>query len=126
MITEKLQELNALKSRIAALEQEVGGQRSAELAALPAQYGFEDARAFTAAVLSASRGRRGRPAKTAKLTTTSGRKPRAKVTAQTRAGVKKLTRAGKTGSAIAEALGISLATVQNIKKASGLVAKRKK
>jgi hypothetical protein len=66
------------------------------------------------------------PVKLANRAAKPGRKPRAKVTAQIRAGVKTLTRAGKTGSAIAEALGISLATVQNIKKASGLVAKRKK
>jgi len=39
--------------------------------------------------------------------------------------VKKLAKAGKTGSAIAEELGISLPSVQNIKKALGLVKARK-
>jgi DNA-binding CsgD family transcriptional regulator len=40
--------------------------------------------------------------------------------------VKKLVAAGKTGNEIAEALSISLPSVQNIKKALGLVQKRKK
>jgi len=39
--------------------------------------------------------------------------------------VKKMTEAGKTGSNIAAALKISLPSVQNIKKALGLVKARK-
>jgi DNA-binding CsgD family transcriptional regulator len=38
--------------------------------------------------------------------------------------VKKLVGAGKTGSEIAKSLGISLPSVQNIKKALGLVKSR--
>jgi DNA-binding CsgD family transcriptional regulator len=38
--------------------------------------------------------------------------------------VKKLVAEGKTGSAIAKEVGISLPSVQNIKKAAGLVNKR--
>jgi DNA-binding CsgD family transcriptional regulator len=37
--------------------------------------------------------------------------------------VKKLVKAGKSGSQIAKAVGISLPSVQNVKKALGLVKK---
>jgi DNA-binding CsgD family transcriptional regulator len=43
-----------------------------------------------------------------------------------RAEVKKLVSEGRTGGEIAKAVGISLPSVQNIKKALGLVGKRKK
>ena len=48
------------------------------------------------------------------------------MTDATRAEVKKLVEAGKTGGEIAKTVGVSLPTVQNIKKALGLVQKRKK
>ena len=51
---------------------------------------------------------------------------RAKITDAIRARVKKLLEAGKTGSQIAKALKISLPSVQNIKKALGLVRTSKK
>ncbi len=54
-----------------------------------------------------------------------GKGRRAVITDDTRAEVKKMVQAGKTGSEIAKAVGISLPSVQNIKKALGLVEKRK-
>ena len=45
--------------------------------------------------------------------------------AATRARVKKLVQAGKSGSQIAKAVGISLPSVHNIKKALGLVKSRR-
>lgn len=53
------------------------------------------------------------------------RRKRAKITDETRAKVKELVQAGKTGADIAKTLGISLPSVQNIKSAAGLVNKRK-
>ena len=46
------------------------------------------------------------------------------LTDATRAQVKKLVEAGKTGSEIAKAVGVSLPSVHNIKKALGLVKKK--
>ena len=46
------------------------------------------------------------------------------ITDDTRAQVKKMVESDKTGAEIAKALGISLPSVQNIKKALGLVKKR--
>ncbi|MES2697761.1 MAG: helix-turn-helix domain-containing protein, partial [Verrucomicrobiota bacterium] len=55
-----------------------------------------------------------------------GKRTRSVITDDTRAEVKKLVEAEKTGAEIAKALKISLPSVQNIKKALGLVRKQKK
>lgn len=54
------------------------------------------------------------------------RKPRAKITPDTKAKVKAMVGQDKTGTEIAQALNISLLSVQNIKKELGLVQERKK
>ncbi|HVZ65013.1 MAG TPA: helix-turn-helix domain-containing protein [Lacunisphaera sp.] len=96
----------------------------AELAGLPARYGFENVQAFLKAVRTAGGSRRGRRAATPSAKRGPRRK-RATVTDATRAEVKKLVEEGKTGGEIAKAVGVSLPTVQNIKKSLGLVKKRK-
>ena len=52
------------------------------------------------------------------------RRKRAVITEAMRAEVKKMSAAGQTGKEIAKAVGVSLPSVQNIKKALGLVKKR--
>jgi hypothetical protein len=94
-----------------------------ELAGLPAKFGFSDLGASVRAVKAAAGGKRGRPAKAPVLVK---RRKRAKITDAIRARVKKLVKAGRTGSQIAKALKISLPSVQNIKKAFGLVRTSKK
>lgn len=136
MLTDKLKELQAARTRIASLEQSIAVELNRELAGLPAKYGFDSAAAFAKAVAVAGDGRRGRgrrrgrgpaaaPAAPAKAAG-KGRKrrKRAVITDETRTDVKKMVGAGKTGNEIAKALGISLPSVQNIKKALGLVKKR--
>jgi hypothetical protein len=125
MVTDKLKELEATRAKLAALEQAVQAELKSELAALPAKYGFDSVAAFVAAVRAASDRRRGRPAKGAP-TPVGKRRRRATVTDETRAEVKKLVEAGKTGAEIAKAVGVSLPTVQNIKKALGLVRKKRR
>ncbi|HVS53363.1 MAG TPA: helix-turn-helix domain-containing protein [Opitutaceae bacterium] len=128
MVTNKLKELEATRAKLASLEQSIASELHKELAGLPAKYGFDSVAAFVQAVQAASGGRRGRRAgkaagpKAGK--TKSGRKPRAVITDETRAQVKKLVAAGKTGGEIAKELDLSLPSVQNIKKALGLVKKR--
>jgi hypothetical protein len=68
------------------------------------------------------KGRRGRPSKA--TPSRVKRRKRSIITDETRASVKKLVESGKTGSQIAKTLGISLPSVQNIKKALGLVKAR--
>ncbi|HWA11136.1 MAG TPA: helix-turn-helix domain-containing protein [Opitutaceae bacterium] len=123
MVTNKIKALEAAKARISAkiarLEQKINAQRRKQLAGLPAKHGFDSLAAFIAAVRQAAGGR-GASAGAGKK-----KRRRAVITDATRAEVKKLAQAGKTGGEIAKTLGISLPSVQNIKKALGLVKARK-
>jgi hypothetical protein len=134
-ITTKIKELNEARATVAQLEQVVAAELNSELAALPAQYGFASVADFVAAFEKAAGKRRGRkPGKAkAEAAPTAAAKPeasakkkrrtRAVITDATRDEVKKLVAAGKTGAEIAKAVGISVPSVQNIKKALGLVGK---
>jgi hypothetical protein len=134
MVTDKLKELEAARAKLASLEQSLQSELGKELAQLPAKYGFASADEFIDAVRDATgaggrrarRGRRGRPpgAGGAAKAGGRGRRSRAVITDETRTQVKKMVEAGKTGSEIAKTVGISLPSVQNIKKALGLVKKR--
>lgn len=125
MITDKIKELTAARAKVEQLEQSLAVELSRELAGLPAQFGFNSTDAFIAAVRSASGKRRGRKPSSAKSPVAKAPRKRATITDATRAEVKKLVEAGKTGAEIAKAVGISLPSVQNIKKALGLVKKKK-
>lgn len=122
MAINKIKTLEAAKAKIsakiAALENKISAYRRQQLATLPAKHGFDSVAAFLKAVKQAAGGK-GRVAAGKK------RRKRAVITDATRAAVKKQTEAGKTGAAIAQSLGISLPSVQNIKKALGLVKARK-
>ncbi len=124
MVTNKLKKLEAARAQIASLERAIASELRAELASLPAKSGFDSAKSFAAAVRAAAEGRRGRTRTVAKKAAGRKRRRRAVITEETRASLKKLVEAGKTGGEIARALRISLPSVQNIKKALGLVKKR--
>jgi hypothetical protein len=124
MISEDIKELDAARARVTELEKAVAAQMTAELASLPAKYGFADLNGLIAALKAAAGV--GRKVRKAKATPAAGaapgpRRKRATITDATRAEVKSMVEAGKTGSEIVAALGISLPSVQNIKKALGLV-----
>lgn len=121
MISNTLKEIETTRAKLTALEADAAAGLNTELAALPGQYGFATAKAFIKAVKAATGGGDGRKAKSGKKT----RRTRAKITDAMRAQVKKLADAGKTGAQIAAAVGISVPSVQNIKKAFGLVKARK-
>ncbi len=110
MVIDKIKALAISKAKVAELEKSIATELNRELAALPGKYGFDNLPAFFSAVRSACRGKR---------------RKRAVITSETKAKVKSLVEAGKTGSEIATAVGISLPSVQNIKKALGLVKTRK-
>lgn len=126
---DKLKELNAARAKVASLEQAIAAELNTELAALPAQYGFESVVDFVAAVAAAGKpssqktGKSKVVAKPEASAKGKRRKKRAVITDATREEVKQLVAAGKTGSEIAKVVGISLPSVQNIKKALGLVGK---
>lgn len=122
MITNKIKELEAARAKITKLEQEVASERAKELKALPAQYGFDNVSDFIKAVKAAAGGKSARKGSTKP----GGRHKRAVITDETKNKVKSLTAAGKTGAAIAKEVGISIPSVQNIKKELGLTKARKK
>lgn len=126
MVTAKIKALAAARARVVELEQAITAELNHELAGLPAQFGFADVKSFTAAVLTATGGKRrpGRKATAAKPAPRKRRK-RAVITDAMRAEVKKLVDAGKSGTEVAKAVGISLASVQNVKSKLGLVKKKK-
>lgn len=124
MISEDIKELDAARARVAELEKTVAAQMTAELASLPAKYGFADLDGLIAALKAAAGvGRKVRKAKAAPGAgaAPAPRRKRATITDAMRAEVKSMVEAGKTGAEIVAALGISLPSVQNIKKALGLV-----
>lgn len=120
MVTDKIKALAKTKARLAELEKSIATELNRELAALPGRYGYSSLPAFFSAVRAACRGRGPRAA-----TASAPRRKRAVITAETRGRVKTMVEAGKTGAEIAKTLGISLPSVQNIKKALGLVKARK-
>jgi DNA-binding CsgD family transcriptional regulator len=120
MVTNKIKQLTATKAKIIKLEKSIAAQLSRELAALPRKYGFESTQAFIKAVRAAG----GKTPGAARRKSGAMRRKRAVITADTKAKVKALVSTGKTGAEIAKAAGISLPSVQNIKKELGLVKKR--
>ena len=127
MVTEKIKQLETAKANLAKLEKHIAARIHRELASLPAKYGFGSVKHFIKAVAAAAGGGKRSPGRGAakKAGGAKRRRKRAVITDATRAQVKKLVEAGKTGSAIAKELYISLPSVQNIKKALGLVKARK-
>lgn len=124
MVTNKIKELEAARAKISKLEEAIAAERAKELATLPGKYGFDSVAAFLKAVKAATGGS-GRGRKAAKGKAKGGRRKRAVITAETKSKVKALTEAGKTGAEIAAAVGISVPSVQNIKKELGLTKARK-
>lgn len=126
MVTDKIKELKATQAKAAALEKSIAAQLAKELAGLPAEYGFSSVEEFVKAVKAATGGGGKRGAGAAAAGKAKGkRRRRAVITADTKAQVKSLATAGKTGAEIAKTVGISLPSVQNIKKELGLVRARK-
>ena len=139
MFNDQLAKLQKAKADLQQLESKISAERAAALAKLPADFGFASLEDFIAALKDAAknggklkakagRGAKATAAKAPKAAVTKAVKvgKRAKITDETRAQVKLLSEQGKTGEEIAKALGISAPSVQNVKKALGLVKSRAK
>lgn len=124
MVTKQIKELEATKAKLINLEKSIAKRLNRELVLLPIKYGFASLGEFVKALKAAPAGSKGRKGKAPKAAGKTKRRKRSIITDATRASVKKLVEAGKSGSQIAKALGISLPSVQNIKKALGLVKAR--
>jgi DNA-binding NarL/FixJ family response regulator len=133
MANDIAKELQAARAKVAALESSLAKSRRQTLAGLHKEHGFDNVEEFLSAVREASRGggggRRGRPAKAGKVSASgasSGQKraKRTRITPEIKQKVKSLVQDGQTGARIASELGISLPSVQNIKRELGLVKAR--
>ncbi len=120
-------ELALAKSKVSTIERAIDEVRTRELASLPGKYGYADMAEFIEALAGVSSGRKARASKSV-----AGGKPaaakkrkRAVITDHKKSKVAELLKAGKSGSEVAKAVGISLPSVQNIKKELGLVKSRK-
>ena len=130
MFNDQLAKIEKAKAEIAAAEAKLASDRVSALAKLPSDFGYDNLNAFIKAVKAAygkggksAKGKPGRKPKAAAAPKAKKGK-RAKITDDIKAQVKALAEAGKTGQDIAKALGISAPSVQNIKKAFGLVKAR--
>lgn len=123
MVTDKIQKLQQYQREMAKLEKEVA-RFNRKLLAVPAKYGFKSVDAFIDA-LRAAKGGSAKASAGKVAAAAAGRKPRAKITPELKQKLKALVGEGKTGGQIAKTLGISLPSVQNIKKELGLVKARK-
>jgi hypothetical protein len=127
MPVDLLERLRKARVQVAKLEAAVAERRLRELAQLPAQYHFDSVAEFIRAVEQAAgasnRGpgrRRGRPA----IARVPEKRRRGRITAVVRKRVIAMIKSGKSGASAAKAVGISLPSVQNIKKAAGLTQPR--
>lgn len=124
MLTSQLKELAKAKEKVANLESAITSVRKKQLEKLHADLGFESREDLISALRSIGRGGKGRRGRAA-----AGKKPRRKrttITPELKAKIEAAARAGGKGMAIAKKFGVSLPTVQNIKRAAGLTRKTKK
>ncbi len=119
MVTDKLQRLQKYQREMAKLEKELASFNS-KLLVLPGKFGFKSMGAFIEALRAAGKGGAKLPAPKAP----GVRKPRVEITNEMKQKVKALVNDGKTGAEIAKQVGISIPSVQNIKKELGLVKAR--
>lgn len=123
---DQIAELEKQKAKLLQAEAKLATERVAALARLPGDYGYENLNDFIAALKAAAgKGRKGKPgrkpgAKAAK----PAKRTRAKITPELKQQVIAAVQAGASGSEVVKQFGISLPSVQNIKKEAGLVKAR--
>jgi hypothetical protein len=125
--TDQLAELEKAKAKLAQAEAKLSADRVAALAKLPGDYGYTNLNDFIKALKSAAgKAKKGKKAKvaTAPKVAKPAKRTRAKITPELKAQVIAAAQEGKTGAEIAKAFGVSLPSVQNIKKEAGLVKAR--
>lgn len=130
--TDQIAELEKAKAKLAQAEAKLASDRVAALAKLPGDYGYANVNEFIKALKAAAgkagkgKGKKAKAAKAAKAPKAekAGKRTRAKITPELKQQVISAVQAGKSGAEIAKAFGISLPSVQNIKKEAGLVKAR--
>ncbi len=134
MITDTQKQIAATKAKLEALEKKAAAESAKKLTNLHKDLGFATRADLIAALSSletggAKRGRKPKAAAEAKAPAAkkaSKRAKRARITEELKAKVIEAVNAGGKGAAIAKEFGISIPSLQNIKKAAGLTKARAK
>lgn len=122
--------LQQAEAQVEALRKKVGKERSGRLKTLHLSFGFDSRDELIEALseLGASRGP-GRPPAASRSAAAPGarkKRKRARITPEMKVDIIKAIKDGSSGLAVAKRFSISSQSVQNIKKAAGLVQARKK
>lgn len=130
MITDTLKEIASTRSKLEALEKKAASEREKKLANLHTELGFESREELIAALRSvggpSKRGRKkSAPKKAGKAGAAKKRGKRARITPKMREDIVGALKSGNKGTDVAKQFGISLPSLQNIKKAAGLTKSRK-
>ena len=113
MITDKIKELEQLRNQAAALEQSIEEEKAAKLASMHEEVGLES----TEALINALRGLAKQPPK---------KRKRIRLTAAQKRNIANAIKGGLKGTEASRKFGVSLPTIQKIKKDFGLVKSRAK
>ncbi len=128
--TDQIAELQKAKAKIAQAEAKLAADRVAALSKLPADYGYSNLNEFIKALKAAAgKAKKVKAAKAVKAVKApkavkEAKRTRTKITAELKEQVIAAVKADKSGAEIAKQFGISLPSVQNIKKEAGLVKAR--
>jgi hypothetical protein len=128
--TDQIAELQKAKAKLAQAEAKLASDRVSALAKLPGDYGYANVNEFIKALKAAagkakkSKVSKGPKAAKAPKAPKAGKRTRAKITPELKQQVITAVQSGQSGAEIAAAFGISLPSVQNIKKEAGLVKAR--
>lgn len=139
MITDTLKEIESTKSKLAELQKKADSERGKQLNGLHSSLGYASRDELIAALRGLEggakvKGRPGRKPKSAAAAPapaaaaaapTKKRSKRARITDDTRQKIVAALKGGAKGTQVAKEYGISLPSLQNIKKAAGLTKNRK-
>lgn len=131
MISDTQKQIAATKAKLEALEKKAAAEASKKLTNLHKTVGFSTRSDLIAALQSLEAPKKGRKtkataAKKAGRPSAKKRAKRTKITEELRSSVVSAVKAGKKGAEIAAEFGISIPSLQNIKKAAGLTKPRGK
>jgi len=121
MVSDKFKQLADYQHKVAALQRKIERERAKALASLHRKYGFGSPAELIRAIRAAAGAGGGKRA----VRAGAGHRKYARISPELRQKIKAALQAGKTGGAVAAAFGVSVPSVYNIKKASGLVKARK-
>lgn len=109
MLNSKIKEIEEYKEKIAQLEEAIEAERRAQLMNLHAELGYQNPQKLIEALQEATRASR--------------KGKRTVISEELRDQIKQALLAGNSGAATAREFGVSVPTIQNIKKELGLVKK---